>query len=145
MKNRIELRSERQSLNLLGRFIDDIVEQYPAFRVLQGSMSIVIGEAVTNAIVHGNKEDCNKKIVCACEVVGKIARFRIEDEGSGFEFVDVPNPVVPESIEKAHGRGLFIIRMLSDRLEFEDGGRVLIIEFDSSKSEQLLSNNRNAD
>ena len=69
MKNRIELRSERQSLNLLGRFIDDIVEQYPAFRVLQGSMSIVIGEAVTNAIVHGNKEDCNKKIVCACEVV----------------------------------------------------------------------------
>lgn len=138
------LRSEEQSLELLSRFVDDLVERYPAFRVLQGSISAVLSEAVNNAIVHGNKRDPNKKITCSYEVKDSVACFRVEDEGEGFEYTSVPNPLLFENIEKPHGRGLFIIRMLSDRLTFEDEGRVLLIEFDSSKSERILNGTKNA-
>lgn len=142
---KIELRSVEGSLDLLGYFIDEMVEQYPAFRVLQANINSVLSEAVNNAIVHGNKRDASKRVFCSYEVEGPVARFRVEDEGQGFEYAKVPNPLLLENIEKPHGRGIFIIRMLSDRLTFEEGGRVLVMEFDSSKSARILNKARHAD
>lgn len=142
---KIELQSEESSLDVLSYFIDEMVEQYPAFRVLQANITSVLSEAVNNAIVHGNKHDLSKKVFCSYEVEGAIARFRVEDEGRGFEYANVPNPLLLENIEKPHGRGIFIIRMLSDKLTFEEGGRVLVMEFDSSKSERILNSAKHAD
>lgn len=139
------LRSEEQSLELLNRFIEEMLEQHPKFRILQANMVSVLSEAVNNAIVHGNKHDPQKKVYCSYVIDGSVVRFRVEDEGSGFEYSKVPSPLAVDNIEKPHGRGIFIIRMLSDKVTFEKEGRLLIIEFDINKSEQMLSMARHAD
>ena len=56
-------------------------------------------------------------------------RFTIEDEGPGFDYDNLPDPTAPENIEKPHGRGVFLMRKLSDRCAFEDFGRVVIMDF----------------
>lgn len=137
---RIELRSEESSLDLLSNFVDEMVDRYPAFRLLQANIISVLSEAVNNSIVHGNKHDLSKKVYCSYEIDDVLARFRVEDEGEGFEYANVPNPLLRENIEKPHGRGIFIMRMLSDKLTFDEGGRVLVMEFDSSKPESILNN-----
>ena len=55
--------------------------------------------------------------------------FSIKDEGEGFNYDDLPDPTDPANIEKPHGRGVFLMRNLSENLEFEDDGRIAILYF----------------
>ena len=61
--------------------------------------------------------------------VDKNLVFAIEDEGSGFEFNNLPDPTAPENIEKPDGRGIFLMRNLSDEVEFESNGSKVCITF----------------
>ena len=56
-------------------------------------------------------------------------RFRIEDEGSGFDYKNVPDPTAPENIENVNGRGIFLMEKLSDKLEFTRNGATVELEF----------------
>jgi serine/threonine-protein kinase RsbW len=85
---------------------------------------------VNNAIVHGNKLQKDRKVKVTFEVIDdKVIRFTVEDEGPGFDYEHLPDPTAPENIEKPHGRGVFLMRQLSDRCEFLDAGRVVILDF----------------
>jgi serine/threonine-protein kinase RsbW len=53
----------------------------------------------------------------------------IEDEGPGFDYNNLPDPTAPENIEKPHGRGVFLMRKLADQCEFQDDGRIVIMDF----------------
>ena len=62
--------------------------------------------------------------------------FTIQDEGPGFDFDNLPDPTDPQNIEKPHGRGVFLMKNLSDKIEFFDGGSTVKIEFNiGSKAE----------
>ena len=47
----------------------------------------------------------------------------IEDQGNGYDYDNIPDPTLPENINKAGGRGVFLIKHLSDKVEFFDKGR----------------------
>jgi serine/threonine-protein kinase RsbW len=53
----------------------------------------------------------------------------IEDEGKGFDFSNLPDPTEPENIEKLGGRGIFLMRQLSDEVKFEEGGKKTLLSF----------------
>lgn len=78
------------------------------------NLQIASSEALINAIVHGNKEDENKKVHITIEYDEKILMVKIKDEGKGFQLSDIPDPTSNENILKEHGRGIFIIRSLVD-------------------------------
>ena len=88
-----------------------------------------VTEAVNNAIVHGNKEDKNKKVKIQLRKNKKSVRFVIEDEGAGFDFSSLPDPTSPENINKVKGRGIFLIKNLADKAKFKNGGRVVDMLF----------------
>ena len=50
------------------------------------------------------------------------ARFRVSDDGNGFDPESLPDPTDPENLARAHGRGLLLIRTFMDDVIFEDGG-----------------------
>ena len=56
-------------------------------------------------------------------------KFIIEDEGEGFDLALLPDPTEPENIEKTGGRGIFLIKHLSDDVKFEEGGKKTILSF----------------
>jgi serine/threonine-protein kinase RsbW len=56
-------------------------------------------------------------------------RIKIEDEGKGFDYKNVPDPTAPENIENVNGRGIFLMEKLSDKIEFSRNGATVELEF----------------
>lgn len=91
---------------------------------------ISLTEAVNNAIVHGNKSDETKLVhIYVHEKEGGIA-FCVTDEGKGFNPKHIPDPTSKENIECCGGRGVYIMKALSDGITFADNGRTVEMFFD---------------
>lgn len=94
----------------------------------RADMEIVLREALANAIFHGNAGDPGKKVRLRCSFSrsrGMILSIR--DEGRGFDPGEVPDPRESERLFLHHGRGLFLMRELMDRVEHRDGGREIVL------------------
>ncbi len=78
------------------------------------NLQIACSEALINAIVHGNKENEDKKVYTDIEFDDIVMAVRIKDEGEGFDINSLPDPTSNENILKESGRGIFIIRSLVD-------------------------------
>ncbi len=84
-------------------------------------MMISVTEAVNNAIIHGNKSDQTKMVRVRCEVQpGSLVVF-VRDEGRGFQPEKVRNPLQKKNLMRENGRGVFLMRTLMDKVEFEMG------------------------
>ena len=57
--------------------------------------------------------------------------FTVSDEGEGFDFTQLPDPTLPENIEKPQGRGIFLMNHLSDGVVFEEPGNKVKITFNT--------------
>jgi len=55
--------------------------------------------------------------------------FIVKDEGVGFDFNNVPDPTLPENLEKLRGRGVFLMKALADEIEFEENGTIIKLNF----------------
>jgi serine/threonine-protein kinase RsbW len=78
-----------------------------------------VRESVTNAIQHGNRLDQNKKVDICYEIAAGYLEITVKDQGKGFRFADLANPLEPENLLKPSGRGIFYIRSFMDRVEFK--------------------------
>jgi len=76
-------------------------------------------EAVNNSIIHGNKRDPRKNVTITCSVDGSSIIVRIHDEGPGFDATALPDPLAEENLLREHGRGVFLMRSLMGKIEFE--------------------------
>jgi serine/threonine-protein kinase RsbW len=129
-KRTLKFPSILENIHVAERLIDDVTAEYNVKEDYYGELLIAMTEAVNNAIVHGNKLDPSKQVEVTFDIVNeKTMRFTITDEGPGFDYDHLPDPTAPENIEKPHGRGVFLMRQLSDGCTFEDGGRIAIMDF----------------
>ena len=81
-------------------------------------IAISVTEAVTNAVVHGNKNDLKKKVVINLKADSSCVEITVEDEGNGFDPETVQSPIEKENILKEMGRGIFILKSLMDKVDF---------------------------
>ena len=125
----VKIPSIKENVSVVESFIENIGEQIRIEEAVYGNVLVSVTEAVNNAIVHGNKEDKNKKVRLGLKKNKKSVRFVVEDEGSGFDFDNLPDPTNPKNIEKVKGRGIFLIKSLSDKTTFKQGGRVVEMLF----------------
>jgi serine phosphatase RsbU (regulator of sigma subunit)/anti-sigma regulatory factor (Ser/Thr protein kinase) len=87
---------------------------------------ICIFEMLTNAIMHGNNGDTSKRVTVFYSVNTFSSTISVIDEGEGFDYNNLPDPLSPENIMKDHGRGVFLIRNYLDYVEYNQrGNRVL--------------------
>lgn len=94
-----------------------------------GNVLIAVTEAVNNAIIHGNAKNKSLKVqVQVGENDGGYC-FVVRDEGDGFDSSNLPDPTAPENLERENGRGIFLMRNLSDDVVFDDYGRSVNIYF----------------
>ena len=82
---------------------------------------VSLTEAVNNAIVHGNRSESGRKVKVICELMPHSLLLIISDEGSGFDPNHVESPLKEENLLRETGRGIFLMRTLMDRVEFEIG------------------------
>ena len=125
----VKIPSIKENVSVVESFIENIGEQIRIEEAVYGNVLVSVTEAVNNAIVHGNKEDKNKKVRLGLKKNKKSVRFVVEDEGSGFDFDNLPDPTNPKNLEKVKGRGIFLIKSLSDKTTFKQGGRIVEMLF----------------
>jgi serine/threonine-protein kinase RsbW len=83
---------------------------------------LILTEALINALKHGNREDPLKLVVLSYHVVADRVLIEVEDEGAGFDPNAIPDPTLPENVERCCGRGLFLMRFYSTWLRFNKRG-----------------------
>ncbi|MBM3401336.1 MAG: ATP-binding protein [Bacteroidetes bacterium] len=126
----LQLASRIDSITILENFIDQLSEKYGFSDELYANVLTCLTEAVVNAIVHGNREDSDKKVYINLEIIEeKRLVFTISDEGGGFDFNNLLDPTAPENLEKLCGRGIFIIKKLADQCIFNSKGNELELHF----------------
>lgn len=129
MNKELVIKSKIENVSLVENFIDEVAVEQSIVSDLYGNILISTIEAVTNAIVHGNDNDPEKEVRISVERVAHQLSVTISDEGPGFNVDVIPDPTKPDHIEQPDGRGIFLMKNLTDDLKFENNGAVVTLIF----------------
>ena len=81
-------------------------------------IDMAVREAVTNAVLHGNRQDENKTVDLVLKSSPDAVEISVHDQGPGFNPSDVPDPTAAENILKTSGRGIFFMRSFMDEVDW---------------------------
>jgi serine/threonine-protein kinase RsbW len=110
-------------------------------RVLQGltaapleveqvsDLTVALAEALSNAVVHGNAA-CRERpvLIVACADVVRGVVIDVRDFGAGFDVAALLDCCQEERVLAPSGRGVFLMRHLVDRVEYNRrGNRVRLV------------------
>ncbi len=110
-------------------------------------IQVALEEALLNSIIHGNLEVSSRlreiegdvfenaiverkalepfrsrRVTLVAEYNHAGARFKIRDEGPGFDVEKVRNPTEDDAIALASGRGILLMRSFMDAIDYSDKG-----------------------
>jgi len=115
------------------------------------NIALSLKEAITNAMFHGNlgidsalrneggmkefSEEIERRlqnpmysermVKITYELTRDFVSYKIEDEGDGFNFQNLPDPRDPENFFKNSGRGLLIIQIHMDEVSWRNNGKTI--------------------
>jgi serine/threonine-protein kinase RsbW len=95
------------------------------------NLAIALTELVNNAILHGNKNQPDKKVIIKVFYHNNYVRISVKDQGNGFDPAKLADPRDPENLWKDSGRGIFLVRNLVDKVEFNsspEGMEIIITQ-----------------
>lgn len=123
-------RSELSELEHLPPFLEEVENTFTMSDDVKARLMLVLSEALTNAILHGNKLDPDKlaRVEVWTESNEKLC-LKVEDEGSGFDPDKVPDPLKEDNLLKPSGRGVYLMREYADSVSYNDRGNILQISF----------------
>ena len=117
------------------RYIEHVVEVVArqctqlAYNRRQTTLNVPVAltEALSNAILRGNREAAATHVQIRCDVDSDRLVMEVVDEGSGFDLAGcMEDPTRPENIVREDGRGLFLMARLMDSVErFSNHGNVV--------------------
>lgn len=129
MKRTFKIESKVENLRIVENVIDEVSAEIGLKQDNYGKIFVSTMEAVNNAIIHGNKANELKLVEIEISYKRKTVKICISDEGNGFDPFNVPDPTKPENIENLHGRGVFLMSKLADKIEFNEKGNKVTMSF----------------
>ncbi len=126
---KIQFPSLEENIRIVESFIDNAKEKYSLNDDIYGNIMIAVTESVNNAINHGNKKNAKKNVYLSLNLIDSMIKFSIKDEGDGFNYKELPDPTAPENIDKPGGRGIFLMKHLSDEVCFKNDGSEVELSF----------------
>jgi serine/threonine-protein kinase RsbW len=125
----LTLQTDFQSLVDVENLVEKVCQTLGVQEDMFGNVLIAVTEAVNNAICHGNNQNNSLSIeVAVADSIDSFC-FKIKDQGNGFDYNNLPDPTAPENILKENGRGIFLMKNLSDEVTFNELGNEVIIYF----------------
>ena len=129
MRKDLNFPSDIGNLRLVEKAIDELSIELDLSDEIYGNVLVATMEATNNAIIHGNNSDPDKKVKIEINLLEKELKVLIEDQGKGFDHMNIPDPTAPENIEKINGRGIFLMERLSDEILYLEDGRIVELKF----------------
>lgn len=124
----------------------EYVERFQKFTALLGTtplddelredIRVAVDELGQNAVEWGNRHDQNKRIHLSYCLFNDRIVFKIEDEGEGFEPVNLRDPSIDplahimermKEGKRAGGYGVFITKKLMDDVTYNDRGNIVLM------------------
>ncbi len=128
LRYRTTLPSTRPAINRAVREVLKVADEVGFSEDGRADLEIALREAVANAIIHGNRNRRNKRVLLRCYGVPDGALLiAVRDEGEGFDPEGVPDPRSAERVFLHHGRGIFLMRELMDHVAHRKGGREVVL------------------
>jgi serine/threonine-protein kinase RsbW len=116
----------KSEIDAISPFVDELMLKIRETHCDPGSefaIELALREALANAVLHGNREDSEKKIHVRCECDDNVGVYLVvRDEGPGFDPAAVPDPLAPENLGAEHGRGILLMKQFMDEIHYERGG-----------------------
>jgi serine/threonine-protein kinase RsbW len=86
-------------------------------------VELALREALSNAVVHGNRQDARKlvHVRCRCKVGSGISVV-VSDQGQGFDAHAIPDLGAFENLGMEHGRGIHLMKSAMDEVSFQQRG-----------------------
>jgi serine/threonine-protein kinase RsbW len=125
----IRVPNQTRYLSLIGKIGEDVARTLKRYKgdreELAYHLNLVLTEAMANAILHANEDDPEKEIHVTITILDQILCIKVYDQGQGFDISMLPSPNF-KSLDD-HGRGVYIIRSLMDKVTYRKfkGGHVL--------------------
>lgn len=124
------IKSETSELKSVENFLLSTFEECKISKKDFNRIFLCISEAVINSIEHGNKKDKHKNVLIGISCTGKKLHVFIKDEGEGFDINKITDPTCKENIKKESGRGIHIIKSLSESLEYNNDEKSIQLRFE---------------
>ena len=117
------LRSETGLISPFADWLMSLIARSGCVRGKEEFVELALREAITNAILHGNRFEPRKlvHVRCCCDF-GKGVFILVRDQGPGFDPNNVPNPLAVENLGAEHGRGIHLMKLAMDEVSFERQG-----------------------
>jgi len=120
---RVTLAANRNAVDPVVQDIMTAIRRTKDITGKDDAIELSLHEALANAVVHGAKEDPSKTVEC---LVGHDDQrgilIVVRDPGTGFDPGGIPVCTMGENIFSNHGRGIFLINQLMDKVEFRKNG-----------------------
>ena len=105
-----------------------LVQTLPGVHEDLDDLHLALFEALSNAVIHGNQEDQGKTVdICAGSQGRAHVLIAVTDQGGGFDPAILQDLTSAENILAGHGRGVFLMRQLVEEVEFNLGGRQVVL------------------
>jgi serine/threonine-protein kinase RsbW len=120
---RVTLAADRRAVDPVLQEVMAVVRQMKGLSGKEDAIELALQEALANAVIHGAKEDPTKTVECLVSSDDERGvLIVVRDPGPGFAPESIPACTVGENVFSNHGRGIFLINQLMDKVEFRKNG-----------------------
>lgn len=127
-------RYTRRVFEMLSKYLETMISNKTAYREIM----VALGEAMDNAIMHGNQLVAERYIELECEIEDNRFACYVQDEGKGFNYkkymADSLVNFTPEALMKKvtqfgtpGSMGIAMMRKCMNEVTFNDAGNRLIL------------------
>lgn len=126
----LEIESDPNNIITVEEFVNYFAKDIGLPDEKISSLLLAVTEATTNAIIHANKSDKTKLVKVDVNISDSKLVVKVIDEGRGFNPANIPDPTHPENLLKDSGRGVYLMRVYMDGLDYnvtESGTETILI------------------
>jgi serine/threonine-protein kinase RsbW len=124
-KRSVKIASDIRNMRKVSLMIVDTLSHHHVAEDKVFDIRLCTEEAVRNAIVHGNNSNKRLSVEVRWRVEDGALLIEIEDEGKGFNHSTLADPTASENVERNCGRGVYLIKKLMDRVEYNSKGNCI--------------------
>ena len=125
----LTLASDLEEIDRVTTFVHNITSRIGCDNETEHRIMLALSEAITNAILHGNRQDPAKSVEVTAQVDSDSLLLTVRDEGKGFNPESIPDPRKEENLHKTSGRGVWLMKEFADEVHFSDNGSCVAIRF----------------
>lgn len=127
MKKKFQVPSDLAEVRPASEKVLALLKPYSLGEAKLFDIRLCLEEALINAMKYGNRLKADVPVELSVEVDGGEVRIRIDDRGDGFDVKKLPDCTEGDAAMRGHGRGVFLIHQLMDRVQYNDKGNSLLM------------------